>query len=153
MMRSGASAVLTVVVMNLPLCGLMSVMLGVIRGAVMMEVPVKFCINFPVLLRCASALCQTVYPMMSCLSGSLMCVSVRTRMSIRFCFMISMMLRIFPASMMPVVFQVPILNLELLCICMSCVFLLVLGCAGSCCVGGSCDGRWKNSVMDLCVGF
>ena len=126
MIRSGASAVLIVMVMNLPLCGLMSVMLGVIRGAVMMEVPVKFCVSLPVLFRCASALCQTVYPMMSCLSGSLMCVSVRTRMSIRCCFMISTMVWILPASMMPVVFQVPILNLVLLGIWVSCVFLLVV---------------------------
>ena len=60
MMCSGASAVLTSMVRNLPLWGLMSVMLGVMRGAVMMEVPVKFCASLPVLVRCASALCHTV---------------------------------------------------------------------------------------------
>ena len=65
------------------MCGLMSVMLGVIRGAVMMEVPVKFCANLPMLLRCASALCQTVYPMMSCLSGSLMCECILLLRAIR----------------------------------------------------------------------
>ena len=66
-----------VMVTNLPLCGLMPVMLGVMRGAVMMDVPVKFCASLPVLVRCASAPFHTVYPTMSCLSGSLMCVSVR----------------------------------------------------------------------------
>ena len=56
MMCSGASAVFSVMVRNLPLCGLMSVMLGVTVGAVIMEVPVKFCASLPVSVRCASAL-------------------------------------------------------------------------------------------------
>jgi hypothetical protein len=40
MIFSGASAVLKVAVMCLPLCGLMSVSVGVMCGAVMMETPV-----------------------------------------------------------------------------------------------------------------
>ena len=59
-MCSGACAVLMVIVMNLPLCGLMSVIAGVIFGDVMMDTPVKRRLIFPFSSLSASVLCQTV---------------------------------------------------------------------------------------------
>ena len=108
MIFSGACAVLIVIVMCLPLCGLMSVIAGVILGDVMMDTPVKFCLILPFSSLSASALCHTVYPMMFIWSGSLMCVSVRARMSILLSFMIWTTEWIFPASSMPVMFQKPV---------------------------------------------
>ena len=50
--------------------GLMSVTLGVIFAAVVTDVPVKFYASLSAGVRCASAQCHTVHPIINILSGS-----------------------------------------------------------------------------------
>ncbi len=57
MIFSGACAALIVIVMRMPLCGLMSVIAGVIFGDVTMDTAAKLCVDLTLLVPLRATLC------------------------------------------------------------------------------------------------